>query len=125
MRPGLPALHTVDEAIMARAWVQAALARGALSAEIVVITSDYHAPRASHLFGVAFGAHAGLDVASSVERVKAALTGEALAARKEHEAKALQTLRTAPFGAWLEFIKAHGVEAANRSLRWSRRLKSE
>ena len=53
VKPGLPALHTVDEAIMARAHVLRAPAER--PAELIVVTSDYHAERSAHLFGVAFG----------------------------------------------------------------------
>ena len=119
IRPGLPALHTVDEAIMAREWVLQA--QGTVS-EVLAITSDFHAARARHLFGVAFGAHAKCAVSVYVEDVPGALSGEVLAARKAHEKAALQQLRTAPFGAWASFVADHGLEACNKSLRWSRMM---
>ena len=59
VRPGLPAMHTVDEALLCRAFVlsvQHGEGSGtdagvtALS-ELVVVTSEYHAARAEHLFG--------------------------------------------------------------------------
>ena len=92
--------------------------------EVVVVTSSYHAARARHLFGVAFGAHAHCPVPMRVQEHAGVLVGPALAARKEHEKQGLKTLRTAPFGAWADFVTAHGLEACNRSLRWSRALGS-
>ena len=119
IRPGLPALHTVDEAIMARDYVLRS--QGAID-EVLAITSDFHAARARHLFGVAFGGHAKCPVTAYVEDVPGALSGEALAERKAHEKAGLKTLRTAPFGAWASFVGEHGLEACNKSLRWSRML---
>ena len=81
-----------------------------------------HAARARHLFGVAFGGHAKCPVTAYVEDVPGALSGEALAERKAHEKAGLKTLRTAPFGAWASFVGEHGLEACNKSLRWSRML---
>ena len=118
IRPGLPALHTVDEALMAREHV---LKMHGVE-EVVAITSDFHAPRARHLFGVAFGVHARCDVRASVEEHEAGMSGEALEARREHEELGLKTLRTAPFGAWAIFVQEHRLEACNKSIRWSRHM---
>lgn len=121
LRPGLPALHTVDEAIMARSFVldnQAAMG----IQEVLVITSDFHAARARHLFGVAFGAHAACPVEARVEETPGAIAGEARTQRVEHEKKSLRMLRNEPFGAWQAFVQKHGLAATNKSLRWSRRL---
>ena len=57
-----------------------------------------------------------------VETVPTRFSGEVLAARIEHEKRALRTLRTAAFGSWQSFVSSHGLEATNRSLRHSRRL---
>ena len=128
IRPGLPARHTVEEAVHAR---QYCLERSQSEdpalppiSELVVIAPEYHAPRVRHLFGVAFGDHAGCPIPMRVEEHPGRLTGEALAVRQAHEVKALETLRTAPFGMWADFIQAHGLEAANRSKRWAKRLKA-
>ena len=124
IRPGLPALHTVDEAIYARAHVLNANASGSDHAvdEVVVVTSDFHAARARHLFGVAFGAHARCPVPMQVEEHPGSLASPELEARREHEKQSIRTLRTAPFGAWLHFIQEHRLEACNKSLRHSRAL---
>ena len=121
--PGLSALHTVHEAIMTHELVSAYLADGEEIVELVVVTSDFHAARARHLFGVAIGKHAGLDVPVRVETVPGALQGEELEARNAREEQALLGLRTAPFDPWLSFLKAKRLEGCNRSRRWSRRLK--
>ena len=70
IRPGLPAMHTVDEALMCRARVREMneVAAGSV-AKLVVVTSDFHAERARHLFGIAFGALAGLPLPHCVEAV--------------------------------------------------------
>mmetsp|Transcript_74935 Transcript_74935/g.124931 ORF Transcript_74935/g.124931 Transcript_74935/m.124931 type:complete len:206 (-) Transcript_74935:417-1034(-) len=112
IQPGLAAMHTVDEAIMTRAHI---LAHS--FSEVIVVTSDFHAARARHLFGVAIGAHAGCDVACRVEEHVGSLTGDELTSRLEMEKQKVATLRTNPFGAWLEFVEAHDLHAANRSFR--------
>jgi nitrite reductase/ring-hydroxylating ferredoxin subunit/uncharacterized SAM-binding protein YcdF (DUF218 family) len=138
LSPGLPALHTVDEALMARAYVQDAIlvARrggGGVKApptfwtpfeELVVVTSCWHAPRARHLFGVAFGTHAGIDLAVRVVEASAVSVWEPslLQARRADEKAKVAVLRTAPFGEWAEFVAAHGLTACNRSLRHSRKM---
>jgi hypothetical protein len=114
IQPGLPALHTVDEAIMAREHVLAACGSDAPIDEVVVVTSDFHAARARHLFGVAFGAHAQCPVEARVSDHAGQLMGEALEKRRAHEKKALSTLRSAPFGAWAAFVKEHGVRLPQR-----------
>ena len=82
IRPGLPALHTVDEAIYARAHVLNANTSGSDHAvdEVVVVTSDFHAARARHLFGVAFGAHARCPVPMQVEEHPGSLASPELEA---------------------------------------------
>ena len=125
IRPGIEALHTVDEAIMVHKFLVANLQCADLSErvdELLVLTSDFHAARARHLFGVAIGSHAQCPVQHRVEEHEGCMMGEALKAREEHEAKSLVTLRTAPFGAWADFIAERRLEAANRSKRWSRRM---
>ena len=64
IQPGMPALHTVDEAIMARQFLLDADGR---YNELLVITSDFHASRVRHLFGVAIGAHARCEIAMRSE----------------------------------------------------------
>ena len=122
VRPGLPALHTVDEAIMAREYVLRPPGNHPAVDEVLIVTSDFHAARARHLFGVAFGAHAACPVPARVEECASTLAADALAQRREHEKKALKTLRTEPFGAWAAFLQDHGLTACNKSLRWSRTL---
>lgn len=124
--PGLEALHTVDEAIMARKFVlrrmQSQDEAAPRVAELIVVTSDYHSARARHLFGVAFGEHAQCKVPVRVVEHPGHIVGPALAAREEHEAKQLHTLRVDPYGAWAAFLKENRLEAANKSKRWSRRM---
>ncbi|CAE7942894.1 spoVK, partial [Symbiodinium necroappetens] len=72
--PGLEALHTVDEALMAVEYVREHGAR-----RLWVVTSDFHAARARHLFHVAF-ASAGLSVDLLVLGVPDACEGEVLQA---------------------------------------------
>lgn len=128
IRPGLPSMHTVDEALKCREFVEGLLRERQSRLSVVVVTTDWHAPRARHLFGVAFGKHAGLDVEVNVVDVPAPAGApfgcDSLDSRLSHEQAALKTLRTAPFGEWLEFLRSHGLEACNRSLRHSRRLGS-
>jgi hypothetical protein len=71
---------------------------------------------------VSFGAHAALPIWCEVVAVPSAWDEEARERREAHEERALSTLRTAPFGQWLEFLDAHGLNAANRSRRFSRRM---
>lgn len=121
--PGLPALHTVEEALLCRELASRIASRaGCANLELIVVTSDFHAARVRHLFGVSFGTHAGLPVWVEVVAVPSVWTGEARVRREAHEERALRTLRTAPFGAWREFLDAHGLTAANRSRRFSRRI---
>jgi hypothetical protein len=121
--PGLPALHTVEEALLCRELASRMASRtGCANLELIVVTSDFHAARVRHLFGVSFGTHAGLPVWCEVVAVPSVWTGEARVRREVHEQKALSTLRTAPFGPWREFLDAHGLTAANRSRRFSRRM---
>ena len=108
VEPGLPALHTVDEAIMARAHVLA-LAPAERPAELIVVTSDYHAPRSAHLFGVAFGPHCGCALPHRLVVVPAALDADVVAARRAHEASALAKLKSSPYDPWLGFLKEHGL----------------
>ena len=59
VRPGLPAMHTVDEALLCRELLLSAQhgegsatdAGVTAPSELVVVTSEYHAARAEHLFG--------------------------------------------------------------------------
>lgn len=140
--PGLSALHTVDEAILAHRWVSAtrheSVDASALQTagtgidspspvvgpveEVVVVTSDYHAARARHLFGVAFGAHASLPVTANVVSVPGCLHGAELDARDAHEERSLLALRHSPHGVWLDFVRERRLEACNRSRRHSRRM---
>ena len=62
------------------------------------------------------------EIAMRVEAHAGSLTGEALVQRQAHEKKGIKTLRTEPFGAWADFVKENGLEAANRSARWSKAL---
>lgn len=125
IRPGIEALHTVDEAIMVHNFIIARMQHDNPAervAELIVLTSDFHVARARHLFGVAIGPHAQCPVPHHVEEHAGHMAGEALAARVAHEAKSLETLRTAPFGQWEEFVRENRLEAANKSKRWSRRM---
>jgi hypothetical protein len=132
--PGLLAYTTVEEALLARH----ALLQGALdtTAELVLVTSDYHAARAEHLFRIAFGQGAGLHLPLRVDAVPSVLPQAELdslfcgfevapeislggfpffdlEARLAHEAKALRGLREAPFGPWLDFLQSHGLANGN------------
>jgi hypothetical protein len=142
LRPGMPALHTVHEAMMSpeRSLAHACAHHGGLSpqvheammshervrqwlvgrrptevfCEIIVLTSDYHLARVAHLFGVVFGSHARLDVPVRFEAVAVAIQSEEwIAARRVHEAKALATLKSAPYEPWLGWLKARGLEGVN------------
>ena len=116
LRPGLPALHTVDEAIMARAYVrQLAVSRPPSSVfkEVIVVTSDFHVARARHLFKVAFSAKSRCPLPVHFEGVPSALGGSALKERRRHEAESLRTLRTRPNGVWLDFLRENELEVAN------------
>ena len=108
VEPGLPALHTVDEAIMARAHVLA-LAPAERPAELIVVTSDYHAQRSAHLFDVAFGPHCGCALPHRLVVVPAALDADVVAARRAHEAAALAKLKSSPYDPWLGFLKENGL----------------
>jgi hypothetical protein len=123
VRPGLPALHTVEEALMCRELASHYASRaGCGELQLLVVTSVHHAARARHLFGLSFGHHAALPVACEVVGVASGLGVEERAARDAHEARELDKLRMAPNGAWLDFLRALGLEAANHSRRWSRRM---
>jgi hypothetical protein len=125
IRPGIEALHTVDEAIMVHKLIVERMLHedpAERVGELIVLTSDFHAARARHLFGVAIGPHARCPVPHRVEEHAGRMAGEALAARVAHEAKSLEMLRTAPFGQWEEFVRENRLEAANKSKRWSRRM---
>jgi hypothetical protein len=111
VKPGLPALHTVDEALQCREFV---LAQTEPLDELLVVTSDFHAQRAAHLFGLALigtsvQEHMRMEVVSTV-----GLPAALRRAKCAHERKATTTLRTAPFGAWAAYLAQHGLEAANR-----------
>ena len=80
--PGLEALHTVDEALMAAEYVRRNCKNSLQSLQ--VITSDFHVARARHLFHVAFAA-VGLP-APLVLGVPDACEGEALRAHRAKEA---------------------------------------
>lgn len=123
LSPGLPALHTVEEALLCHELVARYNSRfGCANIQLIIVTSDYHAPRARHLFGIAHGEHVALPVWCEVIAAPSNRGEEFRFQREAHEKRALETLRTAPFGPWLEFINAHGVAAANRSRRFSRRM---
>jgi len=123
LHPGLPALHTVEEALLCRELASHYSARaGCSEIQLIAVTSDWHAARVRHIFGVSVGAHAALPVSCEVLAVSSAWPAEQRLARETHEATALTTLRTDPYGPWLEFLRAQGLEAANRSRRWSRKL---
>ena len=132
--PGLRAYTTVEEALFASKVLHEFDVK---VLELVVITSDYHAARAAHLFSVAFGAAAGWDIPLRVDAVPSGLPQEELSvlldgfemapeisaggspfdsleARVAHEAKALRGLKEDPFGPWLEFLQAHGLSATTR-----------
>ncbi|CAE7709744.1 unnamed protein product, partial [Symbiodinium pilosum] len=104
--PGLEALHTVDEALMAVEFV-----RKHEVSSMVVITSDFHTSRARHLFNVAF-ASAELAPELLVLGVPNACRGEALRAYRAKEVKALEGLRTEPFGPWAAQLATAGPAAA-------------
>ena len=138
LTPGIPALTTVDEAVMTHALIarlssssskapaleprDAGSADAAGSAfvprDVVVVTSEYHEARAAHLFGRALGHCTGLGV--SLRRVHAVPDGRtsdlddaAMRMRREHEVRALRMLRTEPNGPWLTFLQQHGGGAEN------------
>lgn len=108
--PGLEALHTVDEALMAVEYVREHGAR-----RLWVVTSDFHAARARHLFYVAF-ASAGLSVDLLVLGVPDACEGELLQAYAAKEVKALEGLRSAPYGAWATYLGGAAEPAAAAAL---------
>ena len=112
IRPGLPAMHTVDEALMLRARIEEMNSAAAGSVEeVVVVTSDFQGERARHLFGIAFGDAAGLPLPLSVELVPGvAWGGRSEAERLEHEKSGLHKLKTCPFGAWADFLDAHRLD---------------
>ncbi len=114
--PGLPALHTVDEALMTRRLVDDELeCEPQRPIELHVVTSDYHGRRVRHLFGVALGDPSLRLVELAVHEVPAAATDEELdRKRREHEVRAIETLKSEPFGTWLEFLQARGLEESNR-----------
>lgn len=117
LRPGMPALHTVHEAMMShervRQWLVGRRPTEVFR-EIIVLTSDYHLARVAHLFGVVFGSHARLDVPVRFEAVAVAIQSEEwIAARRVHEAKALATLKSAPYEPWLGWLQARGLEGVN------------
>lgn len=123
LRPGLPALHTVEEALLCRTLASHYSSRaGCGELQLLVLTSCFHAPRTRHLFGLCFGPHTALPLRCDVASVPTCWDASARAAREAHEAAALEALRTAPFGPWLDYLRAARIEAANRSRRWSRRL---
>ena len=134
--PGLRAYTTraVEEALLASKVLHEFAVK---VLELVVITSEYHAARAAHLFNVAFGTAAGWDIPLRVDAVPSVLPQEELSvlldgfemapeisaggspfdsleARVAHEAKALRGLKEDPFGPWLEFLQAHGLSATTR-----------
>lgn len=98
-RPGLEALHTVDEALLARELV----IRLGQDLELLVITSAFHAKRARHLFQLAL---LDLQVELQVLPVPNASKGEKLQAYLLKEVETLRLLRRAPYGAWLEFLRS-------------------
>ena len=136
LEEGLPALTTVDEAIMTREYILRAQSQqkkgkhyGRMPhrepplsfTEVVVITSAYHRPRVEHLFSRALapctGVHVELRVVAVPEGRRAAEAGapkyslldtQANRMREAHEAAALAQLRMAPNGKWLTFLEVHG-----------------
>jgi hypothetical protein len=53
--PGLPALHTVEETLLCRELASRIASRtGCANLKLLIVTSDFHAPRVRHLFGVSF-----------------------------------------------------------------------
>ncbi|CAE7193090.1 spoVK [Symbiodinium sp. CCMP2592] len=116
VNPGLEALHTVDEALMAVEYV-----REHSVGRLWVITSDFHAARARHLFHVAF-VSAGLSVDLLVLGVPDACEGEVLQAYKAKEVKALEGLRSAPYGAWATYLSGAAEPAVAAELNADRRV---
>eukprot|EP00439_Symbiodinium_sp_Y106_P077181 s609_g16.t1 len=114
--PGLEALHTVDEALMAVEYV-----REHGVGRLWVVTSDFHAARARHLFHVAF-VSAGLSLDLLVLGVPDACEGEVLQAYKAKEVKALEGLRSAPYGAWATYLGGAAEPAAVVALNADRRV---
>ncbi|CAJ1335254.1 unnamed protein product, partial [Effrenium voratum] len=99
MLPGLPALHTVDEALMARE-----VLKPLLPLQLAVVTSEFHAERAGHLFRLACD-EPGLEV--SVLPVPNACTGSTLQWYLDKEASTLRALKAEPFGTWRDFLQEH------------------
>ena len=137
LEEGLPALTTVDEAIMTheyilRAQSQQQQGKPLSFTEVAVITSAYHRPRVEHLFSRALAPCTGVQVKLRVvtvpegRRVAEAgapkyslLDTQANRMREAHEAAALAQLRTAPNGKWLTFLEVHGgTECTPSPINW-------
>lgn len=112
--PGVPAMHTVDEALMTR---ELLIGIGACATtHVVVTTSSFHQARAAHLFGVALSSRGGCAVPSLVVEALHPLpthyTPALLDRRRTHESAALRSLQTNPFGAWKSFLEQQGIPAS-------------
>jgi uncharacterized SAM-binding protein YcdF (DUF218 family) len=117
--PGVPALHTVHEAIMAHDYVAKEVAsRSLLEVVVVVVVSAFHFNRVKHLFSVAFQSSHITRVTPHIhlrfETVANTVSGEWLETRLLHENSAIKKLRTNPTGLWKDFITANNLEAPNR-----------
>ena len=79
--------------------------------DLRVITSAFHAPRARHLFHVALSREPRIEV--TVLAVANACSGELLQSYLTKERRTLLALRAEPFGAWLDFLRAHDLLELN------------
>ena len=115
IKHALPAMHTVDEAIMAAETIANMDDRDEETV-LEVVVSAFHRPRAAHLFGVAFEGAAGVTLRVTSDGLVPRWTGDVLAARLRHERRSLNALRTKPFGAWADFLQARGVLASHKPI---------
>lgn len=144
LQEGVPALTTVDEAIMTREHIlrahshdhrgkrtrmEAAPEAPLRFTDVAVVTSEYHGPRVAHLFGRALAPCAGVRVRLRIVTVPegrlvteaaapakfSLLDTAAIRMRAAHEEAALSQLRSAPNGEWLNFLKLHGGTACTAS----------
>jgi len=81
--PCVESSNTVEDAFLS-----AKALAGEAAGEIVIVTSDYHVPRAEFLFGIAFAGKA-LTVCAAEDR----LDPSERRIREEHERRALEALR--------------------------------
>ena len=111
--PGIPALHTVHEALMVHDYLAAMPARTLI--DVVVVVTAFQTNRVRHLFSLAFQSPELSHVSANLEfeEVPNKVGGDWLNNRTRHEAAALHQLSTHPSGPWEAFVSRHGLHAAN------------